>query len=69
MTAKEAAGMDPMQRKLLEISYEAFENGRLSRYGISIQMRMLNLTNSWDPDEQIAWYSDGRLQWCYDERL
>ncbi|KAL2845869.1 hypothetical protein BJY01DRAFT_263448 [Aspergillus pseudoustus] len=26
MTAKEAAGMDPMQRKLLEISYEAFEN-------------------------------------------
>ncbi|KAI9367734.1 beta-ketoacyl synthase, partial [Aspergillus egyptiacus] len=26
MTAKEAAGMDPMQRKLLEVSYEAFEN-------------------------------------------
>ncbi|EEQ31726.1 Type I Iterative PKS [Microsporum canis] len=26
MTANEAAGMDPMQRKLLEIAYEAFEN-------------------------------------------
>ncbi|GKT67045.1 PKSN polyketide synthase for alternapyrone biosynthesis [Colletotrichum tofieldiae] len=27
ITAKEAAGMDPMQRKLLEVAYEAFENG------------------------------------------
>ncbi|KAK1561717.1 putative polyketide synthase [Colletotrichum navitas] len=26
ITAKEAAGMDPMQRKLLEVAYEAFEN-------------------------------------------
>ncbi|KAL2004181.1 hypothetical protein VTN02DRAFT_5830 [Thermoascus thermophilus] len=26
LTAKEAAGMDPMQRKVLEIAYEAFEN-------------------------------------------
>lgn len=27
ITAKEAAGMDPMQRKLLEVAYETFENG------------------------------------------
>ncbi|KAJ5757120.1 Acyl transferase/acyl hydrolase/lysophospholipase [Penicillium nucicola] len=27
ITAKEAAGMDPVQRLLLEIAYEAFENG------------------------------------------
>ncbi|KAI8156241.1 Reducing polyketide synthase FUB1 [Colletotrichum sp. SAR 10_70] len=27
MTAKEAAGMDPMKRLLLEVSYEGFENG------------------------------------------
>ncbi|KAK1541152.1 PKSN polyketide synthase for alternapyrone biosynthesis protein [Colletotrichum paranaense] len=27
ITAKEAAGMDPMQRKLLEVAYEGFENG------------------------------------------
>ncbi|KAK1637097.1 hypothetical protein BDP81DRAFT_318791 [Colletotrichum phormii] len=26
ITAKEAAGMDPMQRKLLEVAYEGFEN-------------------------------------------
>ncbi|KAJ6443714.1 Polyketide synthase [Purpureocillium lavendulum] len=26
VTAKEAAGMDPMQRKLLEVAYEGFEN-------------------------------------------
>ncbi|EXF79508.1 PKSN polyketide synthase for alternapyrone biosynthesis protein [Colletotrichum fioriniae PJ7] len=31
MTAKEAAGMDPMKRLLLEVSYEAFENGEVSR--------------------------------------
>lgn len=31
MTAKEAAGMDPMKRLLLEVSYEGFENGELSR--------------------------------------
>ncbi|KAI9642743.1 hypothetical protein NHQ30_008474 [Ciborinia camelliae] len=29
ITAKEAAGMDPMQRKLLEVSYESFENAGL----------------------------------------
>ncbi|MCJ1396149.1 hypothetical protein MMC18_009038 [Xylographa bjoerkii] len=29
ITAKEAAGMDPMQRKLLEIAYEGFENAGL----------------------------------------
>lgn len=28
MTAKEAAGMDPMKRLLLEVSYEGFENGK-----------------------------------------
>jgi acyl transferase domain-containing protein len=27
ITAKEAAGMDPMQRLLLEVAYECFENG------------------------------------------
>jgi acyl transferase domain-containing protein len=27
VTAKEAAGMDPAKRLLLEVSYEAFENG------------------------------------------
>ncbi|KAJ6030975.1 Acyl transferase/acyl hydrolase/lysophospholipase [Penicillium herquei] len=27
ITAKEAAGMDPLQRLLLEVAYEAFENG------------------------------------------
>lgn len=27
ITAKDAAAMDPMQRKLLEVAYEAFENG------------------------------------------
>lgn len=27
ITAKEAAGMDPAQRLLLEVAYEAFENG------------------------------------------
>ena len=29
ITAKEAMGMDPMQRQLLEIAYECFENGEL----------------------------------------
>lgn len=28
ITAKEAAGMDPMQRIMLEVAYEGFENGR-----------------------------------------
>ena len=28
ITAKEAAGMDPAQRLLLEVAYEAFENGK-----------------------------------------
>jgi acyl transferase domain-containing protein len=28
ITAKEAAGMDPVQRLLLEVAYEAFENGK-----------------------------------------
>jgi acyl transferase domain-containing protein len=28
ITAKEASGMDPMQRLLLEVSYETFENGK-----------------------------------------
>ena len=27
MTASEAAGTDPQQRMLLEVTYEAFENG------------------------------------------
>jgi acyl transferase domain-containing protein len=29
MTAKEVSGIDPMQRQLLEVAYEAFENGEL----------------------------------------
>jgi len=29
ITAKEAAGMDPAQRLLLEVAYETFENGML----------------------------------------
>lgn len=28
ITSKEAAGMDPVQRILLEVAYEAFENGK-----------------------------------------
>lgn len=31
MTAAEAAGTDPQQRKLLELAYEAFENGKCKR--------------------------------------
>ncbi|KAJ5710507.1 Acyl transferase/acyl hydrolase/lysophospholipase [Penicillium malachiteum] len=35
ITAKEAAGMDPVQRLLLEVAYEAFENGnKISTYSI-----------------------------------
>ena len=30
ITAKEAAGMDPVQRLLLEVAYEAFENGEFT---------------------------------------
>jgi Polyketide synthase modules and related proteins len=30
ITAKEAAGMDPAQRLLLEVAYETFENSKTS---------------------------------------
>jgi acyl transferase domain-containing protein len=30
ITAKEAAGMDPAQRLLLEVAYETFENSKMS---------------------------------------
>lgn len=31
ITAKEAAGMDPAQRLLLEVAYETFENSKTSQ--------------------------------------
>lgn len=41
ITAKEAAGMDPMQRKLLEVAYEAFENGSSDSIRHPLIRRML----------------------------
>ena len=32
VTAKEAAGMDPAKRLLLEVAYEAFENGERTAF-------------------------------------
>lgn len=35
ITSKEAAGMDPVQRILLEVAYEAFENGKQVLHGVA----------------------------------
>ncbi|ROV86923.1 hypothetical protein VSDG_10125 [Cytospora chrysosperma] len=42
ITAKEAAGMDPAKRLLLEVSYEAFENGRRLDFLQSVVRRTLS---------------------------
>ncbi|KAL4914815.1 thiolase-like protein [Aspergillus aurantiobrunneus] len=79
LTAKEAAGMDPMQRKLLEISYEAFENGKLSRQKTDASSLRLSFANSWYPYNQGSWLCDetsgtsramlaNRISWFYDLR-
>ena len=36
ITAKEAAGMDPAQRLLLEVAYEAFENGVYLNHSVKL---------------------------------
>lgn len=55
ITAKEAAGMDPMKRLLLEVSYECFENGKKPFEDLPISLnadRRSNLfvENSWHPN-------------------
>jgi acyl transferase domain-containing protein len=37
ITAKEAAGMDPAQRLLLEVAYETFENSKMSEIQKSME--------------------------------
>jgi len=61
MTAKEVSGMDPMQRQLLEVAYEAFENGELLQ---KIATKNLPFVSKlWRLTGTNSWYTLRKSYW------
>lgn len=68
ISAKEAMGMDPMQRQLLEVAYECFENGEL-RSCLQYVVHPTNRSVSWRASRETLRQLDVRLHRRHDQRL
>jgi hypothetical protein len=71
VNAKEAAGMDPAKRLLLEVAYETFENGEFRSLidfkGEGPNRRLINISRY--AYEKDCWLENRCLRWKHDKRL
>lgn len=57
MTASEADGTDPQHRILLEVTYEAFENGKSTTTNVKL-VYALTIISSWDINQGCCRHSN-----------
>lgn len=69
VTAKEAAGMDPHKRILLEVTYEAFENGMLILLPMCFVLYLGLTIHSWNALGQGSRNKNRRIRRLHDKRL